>query len=283
MINWSKIDPLLLNNYGTTEMRRVCMLWLTIDRKLKEPLTAQIYTQMKDKILQADLKANERLPSTRQLARELNVSRNIIIEAYERLLAEGFIETRRGSGTYVSYGANFSVRRGEELIFKEEQRSNDEHDLINFRSGIPDLRLFPRSTWAKLTYHTIHNCSHTVFSYGNPEGLPDLRKSLAAYLLKVRGAQCHPHQIVITSGATQALTLVAKLLLSKGDHIIMEDPITNDIQSIFASSGAHIQGIPVDHKGIRTDLIDSYIQPKAIFVTPSHQYFGEYIANPTSY
>ncbi|MCK0471757.1 PLP-dependent aminotransferase family protein [Halalkalibacter sp. APA_J-10(15)] len=249
------------------------MLWLSIDRQLERPLTEQIYTQIKKKILQAELKANERLPSTRQLAQDLCVSRNITIEAYERLMAEGYIETRQGSGTYVSYGAHFELNQHMSLSDINEERSpSDDQNVTNFRSGIPDLRLFPRAIWAKLTYNTIHDCDYKALSYSNPEGLLELREQLVNYLLKVRGVQCHSSQIVITSGATQALSLVAKLLLSKEDQIIMEDPITEDIQSIFSSSGAIIQGIPVDHNGLQTDLIKQHERLNAIFVTPSHQF-----------
>ncbi|GIN98994.1 GntR family transcriptional regulator [Siminovitchia terrae] len=250
------------------------MFWIPIDRKRDIPFVRQIYIQIRTQILRGDLPAGERLPSTRQLSNELQVSRNVILEAYEQLIAEGYIEARQGSGTYVAEGTylqqvhNVKCDTG----FQDDASTGAEKDMINFRSGIPDLRLFPRKTWAKLSYDVCHDISHNILSYGNPEGRPELRHALSRYLVKSRGVHCQPHQLVITSGATQALTLVAKLVLSAGDKVILEDPITNDIQTIFSSPGSLLHPIPVDEYGMRTELIAPDINPKCIFVTPSHQF-----------
>ncbi|GIN92696.1 MocR-like pyridoxine biosynthesis transcription factor PdxR [Siminovitchia terrae] len=249
------------------------MIWVPIDRKRDIPFIRQVYTQIRTQILQGNLLAGERLPSTRQLANELDVSRNVVLEAYEQLIAEGYIEARRGSGTFIAEGAYLEqLHNTRSDPFYEREQPVDEEDVIDFRSGLPDLQFFPRKTWAKLSYDVCMNSSHTVLSYGYPEGRPELRQALARYLVKSRGVQCQHHQLVITSGATQALTLVAKLLLKKGDQILMEDPVTKDIQTIFSTPGSIIHPIPVDEHGMRTELITPDLHPKCIFVTPSHQY-----------
>lgn len=250
------------------------MLWIPIDRSLDIPLIRQVYQQIRERILNGQLKSDEKLPSTRELSAELKVSRNVILEAYDQLLAEGFLVSRRGSGTFVARGA-FLEQHEKALSFPpldwcEDNKKDD--NLINFRSGIPALDLFPRKTWAKLSYTIWNETSPSTFGYDIPEGRPELRQILSQYLLKTRGVDCHPNQIVITSGATQALTLVSKLLLSPEDTVIMEDPITNDIQTIFKTSGATLFPVPVDEYGMETSLLPLNNNPKFIFITPSHQF-----------
>ncbi|WP_044640528.1 MocR-like pyridoxine biosynthesis transcription factor PdxR [Risungbinella massiliensis] len=250
------------------------MLWIPIDRSSDISLIRQVYQQIRERILNGELQFGEKLPSTRELSSELKVSRNVILEAYDQLLAEGFLVSRRGSGTFVAEGTYLEQNKMATTLYSlnwgEDKNKCD--TIIDFRSGIPALDLFPRKTWAKLS-HTIWNeTSPSMFGYDIPEGRLELREVLSRYLLKTRGVFCHPEQIVITSGAVQALTLVSKLLLSSGDEVIMEDPITNDIQTIFKSSGASLYPIPVDNNGINTSLLPLNKNPKFIFLTPSHQF-----------
>ncbi|MEB2300154.1 PLP-dependent aminotransferase family protein [Lysinibacillus xylanilyticus] len=246
------------------------MLWIPIDRSSDIPLNRQIYQQIREKILNGHLQSGERLASTRELSVELKVSRNVILEAYDQLLAEGFLVARRGSGTFVAEGA-FLTKHEAPFLYEVDEKKVKNH-IINFRSGIPALDLFPRKTWAKLSYQLWNDSEATNFGYDFPEGRLELRQTLAHYLLKTRGVHCHPEQIVITSGATQAMTLVSRLLLTPKDTAIMEDPITNDIQTIFKSSGASLYPIPVDEYGMKTALIPENLHPKFVFLTPSHQF-----------
>lgn len=149
---------------------------------------------------------------------------------------------------------------------------NKDDNIINFRSGIPALDLFPRKTWVKLSHTIWNDIAPSTFGYDIPEGRPELRQVLSRYLLKTRGVDCHPEQIVITSGATQALTLVSKLLLAPDDKVFIEDPITNDIQTIFETSGSFLYPIPVDEYGMKTSLLPVNKNPKFVFITPSHQF-----------
>ena len=247
-------------------------MWLTIDRSQKTSLIRQIYKQLRSKILNGELSAGYRLPSTRQLAEELEVSRNVVLEAYEQLLAEGFLEGHQGVGTFVAEGA-YLKKTDTILPFTIEKnllKKND--DIIDFRSGIPALDLFPRKQWGQLSKRVSIETDHSIFGYDSPEGRIELRSVLADYLLRTRGVECHPNQLVITTGATQALTLIAKLLISTNDTVIIEDPITHEIQTIFQSYGASLFPIKVDENGMNTNQIPQEIKPAFIFVTPSHQF-----------
>ncbi|KOP80983.1 GntR family transcriptional regulator [Lysinibacillus sp. FJAT-14745] len=247
------------------------MLWIPIDRSSDIPLNRQVYQQIREKILNGHLQAGEKLASTRELSAELKVSRNVILDAYDQLLAEGFLLARRGSGTFVAEGALLTQHDSSFLLHEADENEIKNH-IINFRSGIPALDLFPRKTWAKLSHQLWNDSESSNFGYDFPEGRLELRQTLAHYLLRTRCVNCHPEQIVITSGATQAMTLVSRLLLSPKDTAIMEDPITNDIQTIFKSSGASIYPIPVDEDGMKTVLIPESLHPKFVFLTPSHQF-----------
>ncbi len=250
------------------------MLWISVDRSSGKPLIRQVHEQVRMHILRGELKAGEHLPSSRELASDLHISRIVIIEAYDQLLAEGYIESRQGSGTYVAQGTYLEEASEEhqphphELIDSKKEMNH----TIDFRSGIPALDLFPRKIWAKLARRVYTESSHAVFGYDNPEGRPELRAVLSRYLLKTRGVRCHPDQIVITSGAAQAFSLLARLLLSPGDEVIIEDPVTYDVQAIFSSPGTSLNPIPVDEHGMRTNLISADKQPRFVFVTPSHQF-----------
>ncbi|WP_010494641.1 PLP-dependent aminotransferase family protein [Paenibacillus elgii] len=250
------------------------MLWIPIDRSLDMPLIGQVYGQIRDRILKGELPSGEKLPSTRELSGELKVSRNVVLEAYDQLLAEGFLISRRGAGTFVAEGACLEQRRRVTEAMAPSVYDNllKDEGLVNFRSGIPALDRFPRRIWAQLSSAVWNEASPAVLGYDTPEGRPELRHVLARHLLKSRGVHCHPDQLVITSGATQALSLVSKLLLSPGDEVIMEDPITCDIQAMFQAQGAAIRFVPVDEYGMQTALLPQASSPKFVFVTPSHQY-----------
>lgn len=251
------------------------MLWIPIDKSSDTPLIRQVYEQIRIRILRGELQAGQQIPSTRELASDLQVSRNVILEAYDQLLVEGYIISCKGSGTYVAEGVLLeepSIEQPLPLINLFTDSKQDRDDLIDFRSGIPDLNLFPRKKWANLSRQVYDESPSYVFGYNTPEGRLELRRILSSYLLRTRGVRCHPDQLVITTGATQALSLIAKLLLSPGDEVIIEDPITHEIQTIFSSPGASLYPIPVDGHGMRTELIPADKKPSFVFVTPSHQF-----------
>ncbi|WP_210366789.1 PLP-dependent aminotransferase family protein [Bacillus sp. REN3] len=250
------------------------MLWIPIDRSLDIPLIRQIHQHIRERILSGHLKSGDKLPSTRELSAELKVSRNIVIEAYDQLAAEGFINSRTGAGTYVASGTFLEQYRNASpfRLSGEDEKNNTAHNIIDFRSGIPALDLFPRKIWARLSSAIWNDTPPYTFGYDIPEGRMELRRALSLYLLKTRGVECHPDQIVITSGATQAMALVSKLLLSPGETVMMEDPITQDIQAIFESTGAQLYPIPVDKDGMMTSMLPLELSPRLVYVTPSHQF-----------
>jgi GntR family transcriptional regulator/MocR family aminotransferase len=247
------------------------MLWLPLDPTSKTPLIRQIYLELRQQILQGKLVAGEKLPATRVLAAELSVSRNVVLEAYDQLTAEGYLEGRAGSGTYVAPGAAWQMAAAEPVI---ELIDSAQPDLIDFRSGVPALDRFPRQIWGQLTRRVCAEAADALFGYGSPAGQPKLRSILASYLQRTRGVICQPDQIVITSGAAQAFGLVAKLLTAPGETIVIEDPVPSEIRRIFAAQGAVLQSVPVDQWGLQTELLPlpSAALVTFILVTPSHQF-----------
>lgn len=249
------------------------MLWIPIDRSLDVPLKRQVYEYIRKLILHGELKAGERLPATRECASLLGISRNVVIEAFEQLLAEGYIVGQQGSGTYVAEGACLEpIQEEQTTTLSISEEGKEEKDVIDFRSGIPALDMFPKKDWGRLAKEVCIEAPNTTFGYDHPEGRLELRKILSQYLRRTRGVKCHADQIVITSGATQAFSLITKLLLYQDDEVVIEDPITNEIQTIFTSTGASLIPIPVDDYGMRTDLLSSSQNVKFVFVTPSHQF-----------
>lgn len=248
-------------------------MWVTIDRSLKTSLIRQVYDQIRLSIVRGDLRAGEQLPSTRQLAAELRVSRIVIVEAYDQLLAEGYIESRQGAGTYVADGAYLGAIQSKRTVHTPMHDVREEkRDIIDFRSGLPALDLFPRKRWRQLAGGVYAQVSPSTFGYSNPEGSSELRQALARYLARTRGIGCDPDQLLITSGAAQAFALVARLLLSPGAQVVIEDPATYEVQLIFSPGETEMHPIPVDEHGMQTALLSAEVRPRFVYVTPSHQF-----------
>lgn len=250
------------------------MSFVALDRGADAPLTRQIYDQLRSVILAGVLASGSRMISTRRLAGELGVSRNIVLDAFDQLLAEGYVEARTGAGTFVSSGAFFPPRELPGLAAIRSVGFRPFHtDLIDFRSGLPDLTLFPVRTWERLSRATWASLTPLDLSYSQPEGRRELRTEIARYIAAYRGVRCHPDQILVTAGTTQAVGVISRLLLG-GDRrtCILEDPVTVDIQSIAAGFGGRILPVPVDGMGMDVDLLPPRARPGFIYVTPSHQF-----------
>jgi GntR family transcriptional regulator/MocR family aminotransferase len=245
-----------------------------LERGKGKPLTRQIYEHLRTQILAGALSSGSRMVSTRHLASELGVSRNIVLNVFDQLLAEGYIEARTGAGTFVATGASFRTRPLPELRnipsvgFRPLGAG-----LIDFRSGLPDLARFPVRTWERLSREVWAALTPSDLSYGQPEGRPELRKEIAGYIAAYRGVRCHPDQILVTGGTTQAVGIISRLLMGgRARTCILEDPVTSDIQSITSGFGARILGVPVDGQGLRVDSLPSGARPAFVYVTPSHQF-----------
>ena len=152
------------------------MLYITLDRNNSISLTKQIYEFMRDSILDGTLPQGEKLPSTRELAKYLNVARNIVIQSYEQLTAEGYLYTKNGSGTYVNDGINFEIA-ADFSIKKEEPilKSHPNENLISFRTGIPDLASIPIKKWGQIYKNITLSIPSGYFDYQNPNGEYELR------------------------------------------------------------------------------------------------------------
>ncbi|MGL6200095.1 MAG: PLP-dependent aminotransferase family protein [Lachnospiraceae bacterium] len=250
------------------------MLFININKGLKRTYTTQIYRQLRDKIMHGELKSGERLPATRMMSNELGVSRNTILSAYDMLMSEGYVQSVLGSGVYVSHGTQAFTQP--EKMDEYQVGSLETGELppgtINFDSGIPALDLFPRGKWNRLITQAFNEAPLSALGYDYPQGRPELRRVLAAYLIKVRGVNCHPEQIIITTGTKQGLSLIAKCLLNNDSEVWLEDPSNHNVKQIFSYHTNRITPIAVDSEGIQTNLFSQNKVPDFIFVTPSHQF-----------
>jgi len=251
-------------------------LWLSIDRQANSPMFRQVFNSLQEAILSGELPADYKLPSTRELASQLHVSRNVILEAYELLLAEGYITGRSGAGTYVAKGAcllGFTKAEPLQLPSSPAKQMNEpEIDFISFRTGLPALNLFPMKKWGSILQSVCTESSIAELGYGDPSGDLELRRLLAKQLWISRGVVSKPEQIIITNGAVQALQLIVKLLLNSHDEVLVEDPSNVDLKTILTSTGAELHCVPVDDSGLLTHRLPLNLRPKCIYVTPSHQF-----------
>ncbi|MCZ8520341.1 MocR-like pyridoxine biosynthesis transcription factor PdxR [Paenibacillus caseinilyticus] len=251
-------------------------MWFTIDRQSKVPMFRQVFEACRGAILSGALAAGCKLPSTRELSAELHVSRNVILEAYELLMAEGYIEGRSGAGTYVAEGTRLPGYKTppqsgppvESPVMLRAERAG----AISFRTGAPALDQLPLKAWASALQSVCLEAAPAELGYGDPAGSPELRSVLAEHLWKSRGVLCHPDHIVITNGALQALQIVVKVLVAGGDEVFVESPSNEDLKLVLTSTGAELREIPVDDAGLLTDHLPAGGSPKLVYVTPSHQF-----------
>lgn len=250
------------------------MLYLELDKSKKRLVKLQIYHQLREKILTGELKSGLRLPSTRELSSELNVSRNTVLSAYEMLISEGYVHSTTGSGVYVNNGVHAFKYTDKMIDSRVSSLSNDviTQDVIDFDSGIPAIDLFPRGKWNRVVTQAFNEAPISALGYDYPEGRLELRRTLVDYLKKTRGIQCEPEQIIITTGAKQGISLIAKCLLHQDSIVWIEDPSNHNVNQIFSYHTKHIMPITVDEEGIQTKLFPTTSVPTVIFVTPSHQF-----------
>lgn len=250
------------------------MIQIEFNRKEKRTYAKQIYLDLRKKIMNGTLCGGAALPSSRELSSELSISRNTILTAYEILISEGLVASIPGSGFYVS--CNFQPVRTLQHVAEENTGNLSDQritsDIISFDTGIPALEYFPRSKWNTCCSRALRDAPISVLGYDDPQGRIELREVLADWLKKKRGFQCSPSQILITSGAKQGLTLIAKTLLTPEKEVLMEDPANRNVRQIFSYHTSHLTPIPVDQNGICTDQLPKGKKPALLFTTPSHQF-----------
>ena len=240
-----------------------------VDRTKQEPICRQIYKQLKTQILSGDLAQGEALASTRQLAGDLGVSRSTVVEAYDMLLAEGFLESRQGSQTVVAQGVAMQVPLEKQALPKEPK---DRQVRADFTTGRPDLEQFPRAQWIRLLHQAAQNIQPSDFGYTGPRGFAPLRAEIAAWLSRSRGIAVDAEDVFITAGATQALRILADLLCANHGRVVMEDPCHKGLYDTLTTCDCEIVPVPADDHGIRADLLAGQEQARMVYVTPSHQF-----------
>ncbi|MBE4908381.1 PLP-dependent aminotransferase family protein [Bacillus luteolus] len=247
-------------------------MWFHVDRSIQKTLTQQIYEQLRNSILNGELNRDVKLPSTRELSTSIGVSRNIVLEVYNQLVDEGYLIVRPRSGTFVAPGSSLIKLTTNESKVEIKKQNKGYTDVIDFRAATPAMDHFPRKVWGRLAKEVCYEAPDQLFGYHSPEGLVELKEELSRYLLRTRGVVSDPAQIIITSGATQALSLITELLLKENQLVAVEDPVTDEMRTIFSYGGATIIPVPVDDKGIQPEFLSEDTPPSFIFILPSHQF-----------
>ncbi|ADJ45950.1 GntR family transcriptional regulator fused with aminotransferase [Amycolatopsis mediterranei S699] len=241
--------------------------------------SVRIYRQLRDAVLDGRLRAGERLPPTRELARRLAVSRNTVAVAYDRLTADGFLTGRVGAGTYVSAELPApkprkapSVRGPQPTaVWRSLPPPAAEAPApeFDFRVGIPDTALFPLDTWRRLLARELRDTAEFAH-YAGPGGHPGLRAAIARHVGVSRSVRADADDVLVTQGAQQALDLLCRVLLEPGDRVAIEEPGYRMAKLLFTSHGAEVVGVPVDGEGL--DVAALPPRTKLVYVTPSHQF-----------
>jgi GntR family transcriptional regulator/MocR family aminotransferase len=259
-----------------------------VDRAAAAPVFRQIYLQLRSAILLGTLRPATKLPSTRELAAQLGVSRSAVVSAFEQLLAEGYAAGRKGAGTYIASDLPepFEPIHGRKKRpvsvakraaswrdlggFVDVTAQSDERPF-NLARTLVDART--AELWRKLSARSLRSFGRHHLGYGDPHGMPELRKSVCDYLQAARAVRCEPEQIVITSGTQQAVDIVIRVMQGPAKEVWVEDPGYSLTRLALAAAGAKVRPIPVDRFGIDVaEGIRRAPRARAVFITPSHQF-----------
>lgn len=231
------------------------------------------------------MQSGVRLPSTRELARALGVSRNTVVTAYDLLLSEGYVRAAGRAGTRVARfmsarlrseatpdpGFDARLHPAWRKPFRLIPTGAREHCRYDFTVGVPDAASFPFPVWRRLTARALRAASKTRAEYGDPHGRLALREAIAGHVSFARAIACAADEIVVTAGAQQAFDLLARILVTPGKTVVaVEEPGYPPLRNVLTAAGAKIASIPVDEEGLRVERLPS--AAKVICVTPSHQF-----------
>ncbi|MEG0964199.1 MAG: PLP-dependent aminotransferase family protein [Pseudomonas sp.] len=267
---------------------------IELDRDSATPLYRQLYLQIRKQILTGRLPGGIRLPSTRTLSQELNLSRITLLNAFDQLIAEGFLVSRTGAGTYVGDEWERSGQGDQEQAPAPPRLSDLSQSMLSLRShhfrGVsyshysPDtptsflpshgaFEAFPQHIWKRLINRHVQKPSKALLGYGELQGLEGLRQAIAEYVFDARGIDCSAQQVVIVSGAQQAFNLLAMLLLNPEDPVWMEDPGHIAARIAFQAHGCQVVPVRIDDQGIdvQQGIADSP-DARLVFTTPSRQH-----------
>lgn len=250
------------------------VLWLDLDRRSSVSLTQQLYDQLGSRILAGELKAGERLPSSRALADELGIARNVAVQVFEQLQAEGYLESRAGSGTFVAALElpSSPPRRLRSPKPPAPLPGAPEAGTIGFRCGVPDLAAFPRARWLHAERQVGFHSPADVWSYNEVGGLQALREEIAAYLGRVKSIRCSAEQVVMTQSSTSGILLLGLFFRTRGAGALIEDPVIRFVPRILQQCGLRVHPVPADADGLVIEALPRRPREDFVFVSPSHQF-----------
>ncbi|MGJ5816666.1 PLP-dependent aminotransferase family protein [Paludibaculum fermentans] len=266
----------------------------TLDPASADPLYHQLYGAIRDAILDGRIAKGTQLPSSRMLSTELSVSRNTVVNAYEQLLAEGYLEGEAGSGTYVTLrlpdeslravrspsGVPAAIpdpprlsRQGQALQRYATTHTLSRNEPRPFRPGVPAVDEFPFRLWERMVAQQWRKHPWPMLTYGPAEGYQPLRVAIADYLRMARAVRCDWRQVILVSGSQQAIDLTARVLLDPGDGVWMEEPGYRGARDSLLAAGLDLAPVPVDDEGLSVRA-GRAMAPEArlAYVTPSHQF-----------
>ena len=255
--------------------------------KRRGSLFRQVYLGLREGILSGNLRGGEKLPSTRDLAEQLGISRTVVLVAYDQLLAEGFAVGRSGSGTYVASGvgarrpaptessvqlhlSRFGSRAAEAWARVKYPRRRGPSLAYDFAYGRSDLETFPFAMWRRMLLRCARKAPVRELDYGPAGGHLGLREAICSHLRRSRAVKCDASQVIVVNGSQQALDLIARVLIERGDRVAIEDPSYQGTREILCARGARLLPVAVDRDGLDPARLPS--SARIVFVTPSHQF-----------
>jgi DNA-binding transcriptional MocR family regulator len=264
-------------------------LHLTLDRTAGR-LAGQLAGALRQAVRDGRLAPGARLPSTRDLADDLGVSRGVAVAAYEQLVAEGFVLSRQGDGTRVAPtpsvaspagSSSDAHRRALRLAAGTEAGPADPPGIAyDLRPGKPDLASFPRDRWAATLRDVLRELPHAALNYPDPAGVPELRAGLAEHLARVRAAVTTPGALVVIAGVAQMLATLPRVLIEEGHRLLaVEDPLGHHQIPMIRATGIEMAAVPVDEEGIDVDALRR-TKARAVLVTPAHQFPTGVVLSP---
>ncbi len=272
-------------------MKRAALLELALPlRGSEKSATRWLYKSLRNEILEGRLRPGTRLPATRDLARQYRLARGTVVNAFDQLKSEGYVQGSVGSGTYVnkilpeellhvapSEGPTLPVQRRQRRRLSDYARrvklfpNFEIRPSRAFRTNMPALDLFPTTLWAQVAARRLRRASASLLLGCGPMGYPPLRQAVAGYLSTSRGVKCVADQVVIVSGVQEAIDIAARLFVNPGDRVCMENPGYPGAAIAFKAAGARISAISVDDEGMRMPGANMH-GSRLIYVTPGHQF-----------
>lgn len=252
----------------------VLLNWVRLDRRSEVALYRQIADQVRGALVSGRIAPGVRLPASRVLAADLGVSRITTVQAYDQLIAEGFLETRRGGGTHVAPGlvARPPAPAARPLAPVHLQEMFDEPAGLAFQPGIPAFDAFPRARWSRLLQRHAARDDPNLLDYAHIGGYAPLRQEIARYLGGSRGVACHPKQVIVVSSTRAAVAAIASVLLPEPSTVAVEDPGYLVIQRLFAAMGHRLRHVRVDGHGMRVEDLAGGDACACAYVTPAHHW-----------